>query len=316
MSGVVLRLKGAEIAIKTCLGVRKGEKVLVVADPPKLEIALALFEEALKVGAQANIMLMKTLTRHGEEPPEMVARAMRMADVVIAPTTYSITHTQARLQATLAGVRIATMPGITEDMMRRGAMLADYLEVEKKTKKVAGILNKGSRVRITSKAGTDLTFDISGRKAKADTGIIRKRGDFGNLPAGEAFIAPVEGSGQGKAVIDGLISSCGRRRTVITFVNGIAVKIEGNDKLFKIVSKVGKNARNLAEFGIGTNKMARFSGSVLEEEKIVGTCHIALGDNSTFGGNVRAGVHIDCVMLKPTVEIDGRVILQDGRLLV
>ncbi|MEM2679549.1 MAG: hypothetical protein QXU01_03945, partial [Candidatus Hadarchaeales archaeon] len=98
--------------------------------------------------------------------------------------------------------------------------------------------------------------------------------------------------------------------------NGIAVKIEGNDKLFKIVSKVGKNARNLAEFGIGTNKMARFSGSVLEEEKIVGTCHIALGDNSTFGGNVRAGVHIDCVMLKPTVEIDGRVILQDGRLLV
>lgn len=311
-----MRLEGAKIAIKTCLGVKEGEKVLIVADLPKLEIALALFEEALKAGAQANIMLMKTLTRHGEEPPETVARAMRMADVVIAPTTYSITHTQARLQATLAGARIATMPGITKEMMRRGAMLADYREVEKITKKVAGILNRGSRVRIMSKAGTDLTFDIAGRKAKADTGIIMRRGDFGNLPAGEAFIAPVEGSGQGRAVIDGLISSCRHRRTYITFVDGMAVKVEGNDELLKILSKAGKNARNLAEFGIGTNRMARFSGSVLEEEKILGTCHIALGDNSTFGGNVRAGIHIDCIMLRPTVEIDGKRILENGRLLV
>jgi leucyl aminopeptidase (aminopeptidase T) len=311
-----LTSRGARAAVRTCLGIRKGEKVLIVTDPPKLRVAMDLFEECLRAGAETAVMMMRTLSRHGEEPPETVGRAMRMVDAVIAPTTYSITHTQARLQATLAGVRVATMPGITEEMMTRGAMLADYRKIERLTKTVARIREKGARVHITSRAGTDLTFDISGRKPHADTGILRKPGDFGNLPAGEVFIAPVEGTGEGLAVIDGVISSCGRARTEMEFRGGMLVRMRGNGKLMKILSEVGEPARNLAEFGVGTNERARFSGNLLEEEKILGTCHIALGDNSTFGGRVRAGVHIDCVMVKPTVEVDGRIILKDGRLLV
>lgn len=311
-----MQLKGAKVAVRVCLGVKRGEKVLIVTDPPKLKIAMAFFEEVLRVGAEPGVMVMRTLSRHGEEPPEIVARSMVVSDVVIAPTTYSITHTQARLRATLAGARIATMPGVTEDMMSRGAMLADYRRVERTTNRVAKVLDRGSEVRVTTEAGTNLSFDISERKSKADTGLLRKPGDFGNLPAGEAFIAPVEGSGEGVAVIDGLISSCGRKRTKIFFRRGRAVRIEGNPELVRTLSQAGENARNLAEFGIGTNEKARFSGSVLEEEKMLGTCHIALGDNSTFGGKVRAGIHIDCIMLKPTVEVDGKTILKGGRLLV
>jgi len=308
--------RGARIAVKTCLGIRKGERVLIVTDPPKLKIAMDIFGECLRAGAETAVMVMRTPSRHGEEPPETVARAMRTVDAVIAPTTYSITHTQARLQATLAGVRVATMPGITEDMMTRGAMLADYRKVERLTKRVAGILEKGCRVRITSDAGTDLSFDISGRRPHADTGILRMPGDFGNLPAGEAFIAPVEGTAEGLAVIDGAISSCGRVKTEMEFRDGRLVRMRGNRKLAGIVSSVGEPARNLAEFGVGTNGKARLSGNLLEEEKVLGTCHIAIGDNSTFGGAVRAGIHIDCVMVKPTVEVDGRLILDRGRLLI
>ena len=81
-----------------------------------------------------------------------------------------------------------------------------------------------------------------------------------------------------------------------------------------MLEEAGPKARNLAEFGIGTNPNARLIGNVLEDEKVLGTCHIALGDNSTFGGKVRAGIHVDGIFLRPTVELDGKIIMKKGKL--
>ena len=308
--------KGARIAVETCLGVRPGERVLIVTDPPELKIARALFHFSRGVGARVTLICMPVGTKHGGEPPKVVASAMRVADVVFAPTTYSLTHTQARLRACEAGARVATMPMVTEEMMSRGAMLADYPAVKRLTMKVVRHLDKASEVEIASPAGTELRLGIGGRRAYPDTGILHKPGDFGNLPAGEAYIAPVEGTAEGLVVVDGSMVGALRGRVTIKVEGGKAVRIWGKhtDKLVRMLGKAGEKAHNLAEFGIGTNPKARLRGIVLEDEKVMGTCHIALGDNSTFGGKVRAGIHIDGIFLKPTIKLDGKNLMKDGRL--
>ena len=311
-------LKGARVAVRTCMGVKRGERVLVVTDPPRLTIARSLLEAAREAGANAILLCMPVGKRHGEEPPKLVGVAMLSSDVVLAPTTYSISHTQARLRATRSGVRIATMPMITEDIMSSGAMLADYREVSRLTEKVAAELRGVKTVEITTGAGTELVFSIAGRRICPDTGIYRRPGDFGNLPAGEVAVAPVEGTAEGQVVIDGSMMDRVHGKIKISFKHGVAKKISGKgaSKLIRVLDSAGPFSRNLAEFGIGTNPKARLIGNVLEDEKVLGTCHIALGDHSTFGGKVKAGVHVDGIFTKPTVRLDGKILMENGRLMV
>lgn len=309
-------IRGARTVVETCMGVKRDEEVLIVTDPPRLKIAETIADVTRELGAKTTLICMPVGKRHGAEPPEIVGLAMRSFDVVIAPTTYSLTHTQARLRASKAGARIATMPMITDEMMRRGAMLADYQEVSKLTKKVARLLDRASDVEVATPAGTELRFSVQGRNTHPDTGIFHKPGDFGNLPAGEAFIAPVEGTAEGRVVVDGSMIDNAMGRVEILIEKGFAKKISGGqaERLVKILKEAGPKAWNLAEFGVGTNPKARLIGNVLEDEKVLGTCHIALGDNSTFGGRVRAGIHIDGIFQKPTVKLDGKIMMKDGRL--
>jgi len=309
-------LRGARIAVETCMGVKPHETVLIVTDPARLNVAEALVEAAKKAQAEVMLMCMQARSRHGEEPPKPVERVMTASDVVLAPTTYSLTHTQARLRACRASARVATMPMITEEMMCRGAMLADYHEVSRLTHKVADLLTEASEARVSTPAGTDLVLDISGREACPDTGIFHNPGDWGNLPAGEAFIAPVEGKARGRIVVDGSMVDTLLATIKIEVEDGRATRISGRpaSRLIKMLGEAGPKACNLAEFGIGTNPKARLIGNVLEDEKVLGTCHVAFGDNSTFGGRVRAGIHVDGILLRPTIKLDGRIIAEKGRL--
>lgn len=309
-------LKAARIAVRICMGVKPSESVLIVTDGPRVKIAEAIMEAADEVARETLLIVMRERTRHGEEPPKAVEKAMCAADVVFAPTTYSLTHTQARLHATEAGARIATMPMITDDMMMRGAMLADYKKVRALTMKVTNILDDASDVEIETKIGTKLYMSIVGRKAHPDTGISHNPGDFGNLPAGEAFVAPVEGTAKGRVVVDGSMVDRVRGTIEIIFEKGVAKKISGSPApgLLKMLRKTGPKAMNLAEFGIGTNPKAKLIGNVLEDEKVLGTCHIALGDNSTFGGRVKAGIHVDGIIKRPTIKLDGKIVMKNGEL--
>ena len=309
-------LRSARIAVETCMGVKPREAVLLVTDPARLNVAEALVEAAKKARAEVMLMCMQARSRHGEEPPKPVERAMIASDVVLAPTTYSLTHTQARLRACRAGARVATMPMITEEMMCRGAMLADYREVSRLTHRVADLLTEASEVEVSTPAGTDLVLGIAGRKACSDTGIFHNSGDWGNLPAGEAFIAPIEGKARGRIVVDGSMVDTLLATIKIEVEDGRATRISGRpaSRLIKMLEEAGPKAYNLAEFGIGTNPKARLMGNVLEDEKVLGTCHVAFGDNSTFGGRVRAGIHVDGILLKPTIKLDGKIIMEKGQL--
>ena len=316
------------IAIKDCMGAKKNEKILVITDELKREIGLSLHENAIRLGYESLLVEMKSGKINGEEPSAAVADLMKKFDVVFCPTAKSLTHTDARRSASAKGVRIATFPGITKDVMIRG-MNADYKTISKRTIKLANLLETGKEIRVTAPAGTDISFKIAGRKAYASKGLFHARGESGNLPTGEAFLAPVEGSSNGVFVVDGSMAGLGLIKNAnlpirqagikIEVENGYATKITGSilaNKLKVMLDKVGRDARNIAEFGIGTNDSAKLSGVLLEDEKVMGTIHIALGNNVSMGGSVNVPIHIDGVVKKPTVWMDGRMIMKDGKLLV
>jgi aminopeptidase len=313
--------KACITAIKDCMGAKKNEKILVITDEFKHEIGYALFENAKSLGHKALFVEMKSGKINGEEPPEEIADLMQKFDVVLVPTAKSVTHTDARRAASAKGVRVATFPGITKKIMIRG-MNADYNAIAKRSIKLKKILEKGKHVRVTAPAGTDISFDIGGRTAIASKGLFHKKGESGNLPTGETFNAPVEGTAEGLFVVDGSFAGLGLIGNVnirVEVKNGFATKITGGNaakKLNGMLDKVGKQARNIAEFGIGTNDSARLSGILLEDEKVMGTVHLALGNNVTMGGSVNVPIHVDGVIKKPTVYLDGKLLMENGKLLI
>lgn len=308
------------IAIKTCMGTKKDEKVLVITDEQKREIGYALYSNALRLGHQSLYVEMKSGKINGEEPPEAIAELMQKFDVVLCPTAKSLTHTNARRAASAKGVRVATFPGITKDVMIRG-MNADYNKISKLSIKLKDILEKGSHVRITSALGTDISFSIKGRTSYASKGLFHAKGESGNLPTGETFLAPVEGTSNGIFIVDGSMAGLGLIKNVnitIKVKDGYATEIKGGilaKKLSKQLDEVGRDARNIAEFGIGTNDSAKLSGVLLEDEKVMGTVHIAVGNNVSMGGSVNVPIHLDGVIKKPTVYLDEQILMKNGKLL-
>jgi leucyl aminopeptidase (aminopeptidase T) len=314
--------QAARTVLVGCLGVRSGEDLLVITDPVSSmrEVADVLVGCARRLGTEAVLAEMGERESDGAEPPAAIAAAMLSCDVVVAPTATSLSHTTARKNASDRGVRIATMPTITTDIMVR-TMAADYAAIARRSAAIAALLSAGSEVRITSENGTNLTVGIEGRRAISDDGDLGSPGAFGNLPAGEAYLAPLEGTANGRIVFDGSVTPLpGVPLTPIDVEvrDGFGEEFSGSEgaKWRAIMAPHGREAFNVAELGIGTNDRAKLTGNVLEDEKVMGTVHIAFGDNHTFGGEIEVASHLDGVLRSPTLDIDGRRILDDGRLII
>jgi leucyl aminopeptidase (aminopeptidase T) len=301
------------------MGVSPGEEVLVVCNPGTEEIGALMRIEAQGEGADATLAVISERDSHAAEPPRAVAAAMAAADVVLAPTIQSLSHTAARKAASEAGVRIGTLPGVTEEMLTR-LMAGDLDEVRRRGWAVVAALNGGSEARITCRHGSDLRLGLEGRLAIVDAGELGNRGAFGNLPCGEGFIAPVEGTGEGTLVVDGSIAGVGLLEDPISLTvhGGHLTDATGVDgaALMELLSVHGADGTSVAELGIGTNEEAILTGNILEDEKILGTAHVAFGASAAIGGTVQVPVHLDCVLLEPTVEIDGETVVSNGDLLL
>lgn len=296
-----------------CMGLRPGEKVLIVTDDAKLPIGTALYESARSLGNESVLMLMPEGKVSGEEPLECVAQAMLAADVVLAPTAKSITHTNAKIAAQAKGVRVATMPGITEEMFGNGAMTADYSRVEALTDKVTELLTNADTATIL-KDGYKLTLDLKGRRGVASPGVYKEPGKCGNLPSGEGYIAPLEDGVNGDLLVDGSMVGVGKLSSPLHFVirNGKIESIEGEDADKLDILLANDNNRTVAELGIGTNDAAILNGIILEDEKVYGTVHVAFGTNASFGGINKADCHMDGIVLKPTLYLDDLLVIKDG----
>ncbi len=313
--------KACRIAISDCMATKKKERVLVVTDELTNEIGRALYINALDLGHEALYVEVKSWETHGQEPPKYVSELMKQFNVVLLPTKKSLTHTKARREASALGTRVATFPGITTDVMIRG-LSADYKKIADLTIRMKKIFDKTDEVRITAPNGTDIFLRIGGRKAIASKGLFHKKGEGGNLPTGETFAAPIEGSANGIFVVDGSMSGIGvigKQPIKVTVEKGFATTITGGakaKKLIKMLDAHGKKARNIAELGIGANDKARLNGNLLEDEKVLGTVHLALGNNITMGGKVNVPIHLDGVITKPTVYFDGKIVMKNGKLLM
>jgi leucyl aminopeptidase (aminopeptidase T) len=312
-------LSASTIAIRDCMGARPGETVLVVTDEPLRGIGYALRQAAQDLGHDVILVEMLPRKTNGEEPPALVADLMTKADVVLCPTSRSLTHTDARRAATAAGGRVGTLPGVTEDIMVR-CMNADYHRIAERTHRLCALLEQTATIRVQAPAGTDIVLPVAGRSAHASSGLFRERGLWGNLPTGEAYLAPVEGQSKGVVVVDGSMAGVGVTTQPIRIVveDGYATEITGGaeaDRLIALLEPHGQDGRNVAEFGIGTNDRARLTGVILEDEKVMGTIHIAFGDNKSMGGSVRVASHLDGLVKQPTVWFDDRKIMDAGRLL-
>jgi leucyl aminopeptidase (aminopeptidase T) len=312
--------EAARVALRDCAALKKGENAVVVADEPLRRIGIVFWETAKEMEADAIFCEITPRSTNGEEPPRAVAALLRACDVFMIPTSRSLSHTDARRKACEDGARGATLPNINEDVMKR-SLRADYAKIDERTKRVASRLAGASEARVTTALGTDISMSIKGRSCREDTGIVVKPGAFSNLPAGEAYLAPLEGTANGRIVVDGSCAAIGVITEPITIdvKNGYATGITGGAEaraLVGLVSPLGKNAKNIAELGIGTNDKAKLTGNVLEDEKVMGTVHIALGDNISMGGKVSVASHLDLIIKSPTLVIDGKEIIKEGNLLV
>lgn len=305
------------IALNECLAIRPEEEVLVITDAPLRDIGYAFFEEAKDMGSKVVLVEIVERRENGEEPPPVIAQVMEKMDVIVAPTSKSLSHTSARLAASRGGTRVTTLPGVTRETLLR-ALKVDYNELSKVTKRLAELLSRAKIARLTCPRGTDMTMSLDGRNGHADTGIVHESGAFSNLPAGEAFAAPVEGTAKGRVVFSSSFAGLGvLRDSLILEIEGGEVKRAEGEKAEELIRKMenaGRPGRNIAELGIGTNPKAKISGKILEDEKVLGTTHIAIGNNRNFGGRTEAPYHLDGMILEPTLWLDGKKILQDEKL--
>jgi len=312
-------LKACACALTQNLGLESGEHVLIVTDGVKGTIGELFREAASGLAERVDLLAIPVPSRNGEEPPAHVAERMSNVDVVLIPTSKSLSWTEARLRATAKGVRIASMPGITEEIILR-TFMADYESIRNRVNHLCDLMDETAVIRVVTDLGTDLTMNVTDRRGRGrNGGIYSEASAWGNLPCGEAFIAPLEGSCEGEYVVDAAQSGVGELRSPISvLVNcGKAVDFRGGAEaaeLAQLIRSVGnEEAYNIAELGIGCNETASSKSITLEAEKALGTCHIAIGSNHLFGGTVEVNVHLDGVIRSPTIYFDGEVILEKGK---
>jgi leucyl aminopeptidase (aminopeptidase T) len=311
--------RAVSAVIEDCLAVREGEQVLVVCNPSTLGLGESLRGGAGRAGADAMLAMMAERASHATEPPPAIASAMKSSDVVLCPTMQSLSHTRARREACEAGARIGTLPHVTEDILGR-VMLADMGELKRRGQAVAKILTEADEVRITCPNGSDLRLSLAGRTAISDDGDLAAPGAFGNLPCGEGFISPRHDMGDGTLVVDGTMGSLGigPEPSTLTVEGGSLTSASGETgaRFLEILRGAGEGGTFLAELGIGTNECATLTGNLIEDEKILGTCHVAFGASAGIGGEIQVPIHEDVVVMKPTVEADGQALIKDGELQV
>lgn len=316
-------MDGARTVIRTCLNVKPNEKVLILTDTGRdLSIAKALFEAAAEAKSNPAIAVMKQRSP-GEEPPPHIVEAMKASDAIACPTTTTMYHTNARLAACEAGARIVAMTGSTRKTLTSGPITADFVKQKPMVEKLANLMTQAKSITLTTPSGTHLTANIEGRIGNAETGLCHERGRCVGVPNIEANIAPVEEMTEGNLVVDGCISvipGIVQKKVELTIEGGRAREIKGGREAIKLKEILERtndpNAYIVAELGVGLNPKAKVRGVIIEDEASLGTAHVALGDNHRMGGRNFAATHIDMVIRKPTIELDGKIVFKVNKLLV
>jgi 2,5-dihydroxypyridine 5,6-dioxygenase len=318
-SSFIEMMPGAMKAVAQCAAVKPGENVVIACDTNKLRLAEALAAAAYAVGGVPTITAFPPTGAHGRQVPEPVVGACAKADVYFLPTSWSMTHTDARIAAQQNGARGATMCEVTEDCLATGGILADFEAADRLGRRIGSLMETATEIRLTTPSGTDMRAKISNRPVQYETGLFREPGQFGALPNSELNISPVEGTSEGVFIGDVRVMGYGVIRDepiTIEVKDGEVSKISGGkaaDYLRATLASFNdRSAYNLAEFAVGLNPEARGYATNLEGLGKLGFAHHGIGSSYAIGGNVKAPCHIDVIYKDASLEIDGALVLDKG----
>ncbi len=303
-----------------CLKLTPGDSCLILVDEATRELGRLLFNRAKKSKAEIAFLEIKPTSSRLGEPAPAIVNMMKQMSAVLSFTGYSLVHSNALKYVCHNGARVLCLSPVSAESLAR-AVNTNFDFIDIKSRKLSDLFSIGRRIRLTTDTGTDLTIPIARHKGLANTGFVVAPGMFSVLPSGEASVVPDRRGTKGVLVVDGSIPSIGvlKEPVVIHIKDGYAYQMFGGEevaRLRKILKSFGKASRNIAEFGIGTNPNAILTGISIEDEKVLGTAHIALGKPEYEGGIQKGNIHLDLVIQKPTVEIDQRVVVQNGDLMV
>lgn len=308
--------RAARKAISQCLNLKPSDRFLLVTDEAKLEIAQALAFWARRCRAETTVYLMAEALRPITQPTglfgEMAGRATALAYVLESRLEEKPFRSFMVAAARRQG-RILMMPGVTREMMERLVNL-DYTQMKRFTRRLARAFQDAAHVLVENADGTHLTFSLKGRAWNLSLGDISHPGSHGNLPAGECYTAPLEETFTGRLVLRLIDDKLGRG--VMDFERG-RLKSWSGKGVSQVVKLIGSDASGLiiGEFGIGTNAAARLCANMLEAEKALGTVHFAIGDSYGLGRN-QSRHHYDALVVKPTIQVNGRLVARQGKFLL
>jgi leucyl aminopeptidase (aminopeptidase T) len=298
--------------------VQSGETVVVVTDADTVDVARSIATAARSVTDDVSILVKPAAKEHSNEPSGTVTAAMRAVDVALVATRHSITHTSAMGAILDSGTRVVTLRSITTRMMREGGITADFDRVREDSLAILDAFESASTTEVTSPAGTDVTVGLTEHAPIALAGPGGPNDRILGFPPGEVAIAPDERAADGTVVFDHSVDNVGMvdEPIELAFVDGFVESVDGGveaEELRRVLDRSDENARHVAEFAVGTNPDALLSENLKEAKKRLGTVHVAVGDNaSTLGGSMPSDLHLDGVVLRPTVRLDGRTVLEEG----
>lgn len=303
-----------------CLKLKSRDSFLILVDKTTYDLGKLFFNRANYSKIDSAIVEIKPLDHRSPELPSSIINMMKQMAVVLSMTGFSFIHSNALKNICHNGARVLCFNQIDLEAFTR-FVNTDFEFIVRKSQRLADLFSIGKRIHVTTEAGTDLIIPIARHRGIANTGIVAEPGAFCTLPSGEARITPDRRGTKGLLVVDASIPAIGmvQEPIAINIQEGYAYQITGGKDvtaLRKILKPFGKQSRNIAEFGIGTNPHAIVTGNSIEDEKVLETAHIAFGSPDFEGGSYKKTLHLDLIFQKPTISIDGHPIVAKGKLLV
>ncbi|MDI6755405.1 MAG: aminopeptidase [Thermodesulfobacteriota bacterium] len=311
----------AQKVVGQVLALRPGETVCILRDGEDSgPFAATISQVALMAGAEPVSLIIVAQTVGGQELPDPVAGAFIRSSAIINLARWPIVHSRAVSAALGAGARSCNLRGFQDGVLESPGVTTDYEVVRRNALAMDVLLEQAREVRFTTAEGSDVTMQLGGRKGKAQTGFADEPGRFSGLPDGESTVAPLEGTTQGCIVNPYIIDKIGQvdEPFRMEIKDGWIVNVDGGkqaQQLLDLFEKSDSNARRFAsQFALGMNPDCRVIPNAREVSKKLGTLHVAMGDNISLGGTIQCGLHIDIVILNPTVWLDGKIVLENGNL--
>jgi aminopeptidase len=307
-------------ALKEYIGLDEDERLLIIADENKRDIAMIMLESAKKICGEVVYVEMPQAEHENQRMMGPIGEMMKGFDTVVSVATKSIYRTKARKEASQLGIRVVSMPDISEGTITR-CLSGKPDKLIDLTALVARNFKGVQEIRVTSFLGTNIVMPVRKRRIMSYTGVLTNIGESGIVPSGVVHIAPTEKRSDGIIVFDGSITGVGKLKSPVKvdIIKGRITKIDGKTdakKLQKIFDEADEDATVLAKFGIGTNPKATVCGVMVEDEHSLGSVHISFGDNSHIGGKTNSESYIAGVIKKPTIYFDDIIIMDEGELVL